>query len=134
MTVRRAPAALDPITGECAAPHHSGGRYSDWYAYMRFGCRCPAARQHMRSLWRRRPKGGRRVSDRYPSRVRAADVDEIAVERACMGQPPASINVPERVAAAARLTALGLSQREIAARLNVTTRTVVRYRNKVRAA
>jgi len=66
------------------------------------------------------------------SRGPSYDVDEIAVERAIRGDPPAGLNSGEITAAVAVLTQRGLSIRVIARRLGVAQRTVDRARARVR--
>lgn len=56
-------------------------------------------------------------------------VDEIAVERACAGDPVV-LTVAERAEAVRRLTERGMVAHEIAKRLRVAPRTVVRYRRR----
>lgn len=60
------------------------------------------------------------------------DLDEAAIVRAMAGDPPEGMTPAERRAAAARLTAAGLSAREIAKLLKVERRSVVRYRQIAR--
>lgn len=59
------------------------------------------------------------------------EVDEVAVQRAMDGDR-VPLTTPERVLAVARMTARGLSQREIARRLHRAQRTVARYRRFIR--
>jgi hypothetical protein len=61
-----------------------------------------------------------------------SDVDEIAVQRAIRGDPPARLNSGEITAAVTWLTLRGLSAAVIAGRLGVTPRTVTRARARVR--
>lgn len=70
--------------------------------------------------------------------ARAADaqpeiVDEIAVERACNGEPIA-LTRTELLVAVHKLTDRGLGSREIAARLRTNQRQVTRFRSEGRAA
>lgn len=60
------------------------------------------------------------------------DLDESAIVRAMAGDPPEGMTPAERRTAAARLTATGLSAREIAKLLKVERRSVVRYRQIAR--
>ncbi|WP_406298086.1 helix-turn-helix domain-containing protein [Embleya sp. NBC_00888] len=74
----------------------------------------------------------------YRARVRAdrtqrvrrpvADVDQIAVDRAVAGDPPATMTPAERYEAVRRLTARGLSADRIAEMLHIVARTVQRAR------
>jgi len=61
------------------------------------------------------------------SKRRTPDVDPVSVERACAGQPH-QLTVAERAKAVALLTRAGYSARNIATRLGVAERTVVRHR------
>jgi transcriptional regulator with XRE-family HTH domain len=65
--------------------------------------------------------------------VPAPVIDEVAVERACHGEP-VDLTTPERTAAVGKLHRRGLNATEIAQRLRVTTRTVQRYLAIHRAA
>lgn len=62
-----------------------------------------------------------------------AEVDEIAVERMTMGQPPAHTTRGERQEAVLILTGRGLNARQIAERIQVTDRTVRRLRARAAA-
>ncbi len=55
------------------------------------------------------------------------ELDEVAVQRA-MGGGRVTLSQAERAEAVRRLTALGLSATEVAARMSITTRTVTRLR------
>jgi hypothetical protein len=57
--------------------------------------------------------------------------DEVAIERAVMGDPPDDLTATERAAAVAVLAARGLSARGIAERLGCTSRTVQRIRARL---
>ena len=59
--------------------------------------------------------------------IRKLEVDPVAVERA-IGGDRVRLTVPERAAAIARLTAIGLSSNEIGLRLGLASRTVTRHR------
>lgn len=85
----------------------------------------------------------RRVAERYPFTkeeamrgrqtylARLAELDPVVVDRLVSGRPqPAT--VPERVAAVRRLHERGLTASQIAGRLGVTTRSVERYRARIR--
>jgi DNA-directed RNA polymerase specialized sigma24 family protein len=56
------------------------------------------------------------------------DVDEVAVERACKGDLTIRLTPAEMQAAFTELNSRGLSAMEIARRLGVTQRTIVRWR------
>src|SRR6266498_3744143 len=115
-------------------PACSAGTHGDtWWYYTRYGCRCPTAVNAAKTLWREASAARhRRAADGAPcpeamSKRRLPDVDPVSVERACAGQPHL-LTVAERAQAVALLTRLGLSARQIAARLGVSERTVVRHR------
>jgi WhiB family redox-sensing transcriptional regulator len=78
--------------------------------------------------------GGRAGWSRSTARAtRPAEVDRVAVERVCAGEPPSGrLTVAERTAAVSRLTGSGLSARQVSARIGVSTRTVVRARRRAR--
>lgn len=59
---------------------------------------------------------------------RSDDVDEVAVDRAMYGDHAVRLNVAERRRAVATLTALGYTAHQIADRLALSQRTVVRHR------
>ena len=61
----------------------------------------------------------------------AGHLDLIAVDKACSGDPVA-LSISERREAVRRLTAHDYSIRDIAARLHVSPRTVVRAREAIR--
>lgn len=60
------------------------------------------------------------------------DIDEVAVDRAVAGDPPAEMSPAETGAAVGILTARGLSAREIGRHLRCSPRTVARHRARVR--
>lgn len=66
------------------------------------------------------------------SRARASrsrdDIDPVAVGRACEGQPPAHLTVGERREAVRRLHGRRLNDKQIARRIGLTNRTVLRIR------
>ncbi|MEU3426624.1 helix-turn-helix domain-containing protein [Streptomyces gardneri] len=62
-----------------------------------------------------------------------ATPDEIAVDRAVMGEPPARLTPRERQAAVQRLDRRGLTARQIAECIGCTPRTVHRIRNRAAA-
>lgn len=57
-------------------------------------------------------------------------IDEVAVQRAIDGDPPATLTPAETTEAVRILTQRGYSSKQIAARLRVTSRTVARHRIK----
>ncbi len=63
---------------------------------------------------------------------RTDPVDEIAVERAVAGDAPMLMNLAERRQAAEVLTRRGYSVRQIARMLQMTPRSVTRYRAEAR--
>jgi hypothetical protein len=71
-----------------------------------------------------------RTGDPRPP-IKSLDVDQIAVERAILGDPPARLNPFERLEVVAVLTRRGLSARQIAEHARCTTRTVTRNRTKL---
>jgi DNA invertase Pin-like site-specific DNA recombinase len=104
-------------------------------AYERSGCRCPVAVEEMRAKWRR--DAARRARGRAAGggRQRSDGIDEVSVLLACHGGPPLLGRdfARERREVVRRLTAAGLSQRQIAVRMGVTPRTVCRHRAALRA-
>lgn len=56
------------------------------------------------------------------------DLDQVAIDRAVAGDPPAGMRPAERYEAVRRLTVCGLSAKQIAERLRVVARTVQRAR------
>lgn len=102
----------------CSATIHN----TTW-AYRKYGCRCPDAVTAMRSMW-----ADRRNRNRVPPR--SLEVDEIAVERACHGEP-LPLTYAERAEAVRKLTGQGHSARAISARIRLSQRTVVRYRKRL---
>ena len=77
--------------------------------------------------------------ERYTAEGRAAGFytdppDEVVIDRAVEGRPPAGIRPVESRAAVAILSARGLSAAQIADHLGCTTRTVQRHRARNRAA
>lgn len=102
----------------------SASRHGSLYAYRMYGCRCADVVVRMRAKNRRAQQPGRLLTG---PRIRSPYVDEIAVERACYGDP-VTLTVRERAIAVARLTARGLSAREVGRRLGLAARSVQRYR------
>lgn len=98
--------------------------HGDTKRAYRAGCRCPEAVEAVRTNWRRRRARGFLL--RGP-KSRDPIVDEIAVERACNGDP-VTLTVAERAEAVRLMTAKGMTARQIAERLRMAERTVVRYR------
>lgn len=109
--------APDP---NCPARRH--GTVND---YRRYGCRCPAARELMRARWRAGRLRRRTTAPAEPF------VDEIAVERACAGDP-VRLTRAERRAAVAALDRYGYTARVIGGRLGITMRAVQRHRLALR--
>lgn len=111
------------MTPGCPAPTHR----SDYS--IRQGCICPEARD--RASARRRqiePRGHLRHSPRD----RSPELSDVDVYLAKTGRA-AEVSIVARAEAAAELTRAGLSAREIARRLLVSRRTVVRYRGRAAA-
>lgn len=113
-------------TPECPASWHGTG-----WAFLRWGCRCPEARRDRRSKWHvghslsAGPRGAY-----YP---RHRDVDEVAVARATRGELRAlALGTREREVAVAALTERRLSSTDIARRLGLAPRSVVRIRQRIR--
>lgn len=105
----------------------TASRHGTPSAYRRARCRCPETVAHLRALWRKRAPRGLGWAQAYKSR--AADIDEVAVERAVLGGERVPVlTIRERGVAIDNLTARGLSAREIGRQLGVADRTVVRYR------
>lgn len=102
----------------CKATTH-GSRHA-----YRSGCRCPSSMEAVAAYYRRRNPKGQLL--RSP-RDRSPHVDEIAVARACHGEP-VELTVAERGEAIRRLSRQGLPAREIALRLRMNPRTVQRHR------
>lgn len=120
-----------PWTGSAAptAPDCTAVRHCTLTAYRRWRCRCPEAVSAARATFVSRRVHGRGGH----SRIRRTEVDPIAVERA-IGGDPVRLSCPERSEAIARLTAAGLSANQIAERLGVASRSVTRYRARLRGA
>jgi len=93
------------------------------WAYRKHGCRCPDAVTAMRNMW-----ADRRNRNRVPPR--SLQVDDIAVERACFGDP-VSLTYAERAEAVRKLTRQGQSAQAISARIRLSRRTVQRYRQRL---
>ncbi len=67
---------------------------------------------------------------RYTDSRRQATADPVAVDRAAAGHPPDPLTTAERTAAIRRLLTRGLTHTEIAARLQISRRTVGRHSRK----
>lgn len=99
------------------------------YAYVNYGCRCPDAVAARRA---RRGLGVRPTVRPQPhGRPRHTRVDEVAVLRAVRGEAM-PLGTRERLLATAELTRRGNGVSRIAVALGVTTRTVQRYRARLR--
>jgi len=91
-------------------------------------CVCPDSVDARRAAHRK--DGRRKYIQGYQqgSKGRRLGYDWVAVERAIEGDRHIVLTIQERAAAVARLTKQGASAAEIARRLRITARTVVRYR------
>jgi DNA-binding NarL/FixJ family response regulator len=63
--------------------------------------------------------------------ARHFDLDEMSVERAVQGDPPACMTKAERLEAARRLWDRGVAAREIARILRISRRSIERYRSEL---
>lgn len=116
--------ATDEIDrSQCPARQHGTP-----HAYSRYRCRCPDARDASRPYWRRRSKQLAGIGH-YPSRIRRG-YDPIAVERALAGDHSIVLTADELTAAIAKCTRWRMSALQIAERLGVAPRTVVRHRRR----
>jgi len=73
----------------------------------------------------------RRESDNEPEPTRRSgcdEVDPLAVERACAGEPPAQLSVAERTEVIRRLNAQGATDSVIGDRIGLTARSVQKLR------
>jgi hypothetical protein len=112
-----------PGTPGCPARRHG-----TWYAYERYGCRCPdiVARVRATKSWRRGPD--------VPSTVqplkdpRNGQPDEVAVLRVLTGERM-PLTTADRNAAIDELDRRGLSAAQIARQIGCAQRTVVRRRH-----
>jgi hypothetical protein len=107
---------------ECTAARHTPTTHS-----YRCGCRCPETVATAKPIFKRwrdaaRARGYARTRVRKPT-----DVDEVAVLRAIRGDV-VPLTVAERGLAIDQLTHAGMSAAEIARRVGVCQRQVVRYR------
>ncbi|WP_438489498.1 helix-turn-helix domain-containing protein [Streptomyces sp. S186] len=66
-----------------------------------------------------------------PYELQKSDVDEAAVRRLMVGDPPASYTRPERAEAVRQLHRVGLTDNQVAARLRVERITVWRVRTRM---
>lgn len=110
---------------ECPASWHGTG-----WAYAKYGCRCPEAREDRRCKWHvNHSRSGRRRGEHACHR----DVDHVVLERALRGEVVAEAGVTEREEIVRLLTARGGSMMTIARVLAVTPRAVGRIRHRLRA-
>ena len=109
----------------CAATFHGTA-----WAYYRYRCCCADAHLAIRSIQVR----GTGIQGHGPRGKAGADPENIAtaLHRARRGDPPPLINVPERRAVIATLTAEGWSAGRIAVALGLAQRNVVRHRTALR--
>lgn len=123
--VRISPTASDP---DCPAAWHLTG-----WAFARYGCRCPEAKQERKGQWH--THHGRSYGDTpRGEHARHYDVDPVLVERAAKGDYRVRPGTTERRILVARLTAEGLSAQEIAKQIGLAPRSVTRIRRLLRAA
>lgn len=107
----------------CTARFHGTGARRD------HGCACPpsateyARRDRRAEMVRKGPK--------MIHILRSEDVDDIAIDRALMGQAPTVLTQGEVLVVIGTLTEKGHSAREIGSRLKLSTRSVVRYRRRL---
>ncbi|MBT2449452.1 helix-turn-helix domain-containing protein [Streptomyces sp. ISL-43] len=134
---------LRPIPEHC----HRGHRLDDTNLF--YNCNgtllCRSCRHDIERAYRHRKFAQKhaghdvtQVSDnrRHCRTCRTADLDEVAVERATAGDPPAHLNTAERAAAVFQLTSKGLTNAAIAQRIRCHPRTVyaIRQRNRAQTA
>lgn len=110
-----------PTNPNCRAPRHCSR-----HAYRYWGCRCPEAQtaHNERTTRTAQPRGHRR----HTTKDRDPHVDQVAVDRAMTGDTTVALTIRELGEAITRLTQAGRSARDIAIRLGITQRTVVRHR------
>lgn len=124
---------------------HRGHRLDD--TNLRYDCRgvrvCRSCRIEVECAYRNR-RFARRHSGhnvipaadgrRYCRTCRSSsDIDEMAVERAASGDPPARLTPAERAAAVLQLTGKGLTNEVIAQRIRCHPRTVSAIRQRTRS-
>jgi hypothetical protein len=107
----------------CTATTHG----SNYYAYQRHGCRCPAAVADMRAKWRRDNKPYQRAGRNPHLSLVVNDIDPVAVTLVVEDGHRLPLTAGERKQAAVALRQRGWPVWRIAQHLNVTTRTVIRY-------
>lgn len=101
------------------------------HTYEDNGCRCPECTAAKIERNRRRYVPSKhRLNGGWPRT--GEDVDEIAVERACLGDETIRLNRSEMLAAFAWMDAHRYTARTIAERLGITMRTVQRWRSQGR--
>jgi hypothetical protein len=83
---------------------------------------------------RERMRAGTWTPPKPTRRPDPTDMDQVAVNRATDGDPLPPLTPADRLAAVNRLTAAGWSALEIARRLQITPRSVQRYRQLAREA
>lgn len=110
----------------CTATVHG----TNYYAYQRHHCRCPAAVDAMRAKWQRANRSKPyRPHGRNPNlSLVVTDVDPVAVTLVVEDGHQLALTAGERKQAAIALRRRGWPVWRIAEHLNVTTRTVIRYR------
>ncbi len=108
----------------CTADRHS----TDYSAY-RSGCRCPDAVADMRAKWRRWNKPYRRHGRAPGLSLVVNDIDPVAVELVVEDGHQMALTAGERKQAANALARRGWPTWRIADHLNVTERTIFRYRS-----
>jgi hypothetical protein len=108
----------------CTATAHG----TNVYAYQRYGCRCPQAVAAMRAKWRRDNKPYQRVGRNPQLSLVVTDIDPVAVDLVVEDGHQLALTVRERKQAAIALARRGWPTWRIADHLNVTARTVFRYR------
>lgn len=98
------------------------------WAYSKYGCRCPAAREANRLDRERRRVRSQHIHRKGPA---SGYVDQVAVQR-CLNEQFGRGERHELHTAIGRLEAEQLTTRVIASRLGITERTVTRYRARRR--
>jgi hypothetical protein len=116
----------EPTLHDCPSRRTHG---TAW-ALEEYGCRCPEAVADAQAKWRnsaQRKSRWKRPAEYSPATAGDGIVDEVVVERLAQGQDVPATKA-ERDAAYRLLERRGLVAREIAERLQLSTRTVVRRR------